>query len=54
MYRLYSVKMSGERKTELVLEELPEDELEGEDDFFNPEDNWDEEDDEPQEREYCD
>ena len=51
MYRLYSIEMNSERKTDLVEEELPDDK----DDFFSPEDNWDDEyDDEPQEREYCD
>jgi hypothetical protein len=45
--------MHSERKTECVIEELPEDEKE---DFFNPEYNNDEvyEDDEPYEKEYCD
>jgi hypothetical protein len=44
--------MSSERKTEIIDEEI-----EDKEDFFQPEDNWDEdeyEDDEPQEREYCD
>ena len=52
MYRLYSLEMNSERRTELVDEEL----LEDKDDFFCPEDNGDEDecDEEPQEREYCD
>ena len=49
MYRFYSLKMNGERKTEIMDEEI-----EDKDDFFQPEDNGDEYDDEPQEREYCD
>jgi len=51
MYRLYCVEMNSERKTEIIDEEIDD-----KDDFFQPEDNWDEDeyDDEPQEREYCD
>ena len=48
MYRIFSVEMNSARKTDLVIEELPEDEKE---DFFNPEESYD---DEPFEKEYCD
>ena len=53
MYRIFSLEMNSERKTDLVIEELPDDEKE---EFFNPEGNDDEayEDDEPYEKEYCD
>jgi len=49
MYKL----MSTERRSEVSDEEIPDDES----DFFVPEEDWDEdeyEDDEPEEREYCD
>ena len=49
MYQL----MSSERKSQISEEEIPDDE----NDFFVPEDNYDDdeyEDDEPEEREYCD
>ena len=52
MYRFYKLEMNSTRQTEIIDEELPDDEEE----FFNPEYSDDEayEDDEPQEREYCD
>ena len=52
MRRLYSLEMNSERKTDICDEEI-----EDKEDFFQPEDNWNEdeyEDTEPQEREYCD
>ena len=51
MYR-DSLSLSSERRSEVSDEEL-NDEKEG---FFNPEDEYDDfyEDDEPEEREYCD
>ncbi len=56
MRGFFSLKMNSERKSQISDEELEDDES----DFFNPEDNWDEEDyeddldDEVYEREYCD
>lgn len=55
--------MSIERKTGISTEEIEEDLVDDESDFFYPEENWgegccedvlDDEDDEPIEREYCD
>jgi hypothetical protein len=50
--------MNSERKSQVSDEELEDDGINDENEFFSPEDNWDEEecdeDDEPYEREYCD
>lgn len=56
MYR-FGLEFSIERQSEISSEELEDDGTNEE--FFNPEDNWDDEpyedeDDEPMEREYCD
>ncbi len=58
MRGLSDLSMDSERKTEINPEELEDDGIDDENDFFHPEDNWDEDsldnDDEPYEREYCD
>lgn len=48
----FELECSMERKSEISEEELEDDGTD--DEFFNPEDNWDDEEDEPMEREYCD
>lgn len=53
MRDIYSLNMDSERKSEISPEELEDDE----DDLFYSDEEWDEdcyEDDEPEEREYCD
>ena len=58
MRRFSDVSMNGERKTEINPEELEDDGTDDENDFFHPEDDWDEDSlengVEPYEREYCD
>ena len=53
MRKFKGLDFSTGRQSEISEEELPEDDK---DDFFNPDDTWDDdyEDDEPEEREYCD
>jgi len=53
MRRFERLELNTQRQSEISEEELIEDDKE---EFFNPEDNWDDTDDEdePYEREYCD
>ena len=52
MYKFCKIEMNAERKTDLVEEELEE--FDEKEDFFQPEESWDEDEDEPYEKEYCD
>lgn len=58
MRGFFGLSMNSERKTQINPEELEDDGFDDENDFFHPEDAWDEDslddDDEPYEREYCD
>ncbi len=54
MSGFYIKEMNGERKTQLDPQEL-EDEFDEEDDYFQPEDDWEDEyNDDEYERDYCD
>ena len=50
MRRFFSLSMNGERKSDISIEELEDNDIDNEGDLYYEE----YEDDEPQEREYCD